>query len=1293
MLLPLNFFKKGIRVTRGGLIICLLLVNGGKLWRIGDIYHNQDLQLPIHHTFISKDQIQLLDQIGGITRINEGISLDEISDTLGFPGQQIRFEQISLEQGLSQSSVYSIYQDSTGFLWFGTEDGLNKFDGYNFTVYRHDPDDPLSLSDNTILSIVEDQSGELWVGTYGRGLNRFDREKEQFTRFRHNPSNSNSLVHDTVSVINIDSSGVLWVGTLDGLDRYDSDSEKFIHYQHDLENLNSLSHNMVTAIHQDLNGTLWIGTFGGGLNRFDPATDQFFRYKHDIINPYKISSDYITSISEDQSGILWIGTADGELNKFDPQTEEFIQYRSDPDNSNSLSQNSISSVEVDHSGKIWIGSDGKGIDVFDPSSGQFQNFRNDPGDSFSLSQDLVNDIFVDHSGIVWIGTFGGGVNKFDPTTTRFAHYRHIPSNPDSLSSNSVMSITENEDGNLWIGLLGGGLDLIDRLNGNVIHYRNDPEDPTSLSNDEVWYVYPDQSNSVWVGTIGGGLDRFDPDTGEFTHYVSDPDDPESLSIDAVNVIYEDRDGLLWIGTSGGGLDRLDRKTGKFFHFVHDPDDPSSLSNNRIWTITEDRTGKLWIGTGGGGISVLDQGSGKFIQYLHNPDDPNSLGDTDIFSIYEDSRGSIWIGTYGSGLDKYDPATGEFIHYRVSDGLPNNVVYGILEDENGYLWLSTNLGLSRFDPRTDSFKNFDVSDGLQSNEFNVGAHYVDDQGEMFFGGINGLTSFHPENIRETTFLPPVVLTALKQGGEDIFLEKSIESLDEIILDRVNNNFEFEFVALNYSHPEKSQYAYKLEGFDDDWNLIGNTRNGRYTNLPGGTYTLRLKATNSDGVWNENGALITVKVVPPFWETWWFIGIITLIVLASVVSGYRLRVRSIEARSQELEDQVRTRTEEIDRRRLELEALYQADEVIDQFLTLENRLKALVDVAIDILHADKSSIFVWDEVQEKYVIKVSRGFSSQVIQTLAVSKDEGVIGEAAKTGEPVIVDDGLTDPRRELERPEFVDLVLAEGIRSYMFLPIKISNEIFGVFNVNFYQPNAIGEEEKHLFMALTQHSALSIQNAQLFEQLRELAIKEERSRLARDLHDSAKQKAFAALAQLGAASGMIDRKPAAAKDHLLEAEDLVHEVLQELSILIQEMYPVTLREKGLAFSVREYVFEWENQCEIEADVTIINERRLPLEIEQSLYRVIQESLANIARHSQANQVNISITYNSDTIEVQVSDNGVGFNINQKPTGFGLRSMDERIDLINGDLSIESEPGVGTQIKVVAPVELGAKPRSS
>lgn len=1264
------------------LILLVISANGGMQFQSIE-YQNAKLIESKNSWQIFEDQ-NISENEYDIERTSIGTNSSEKSTFRSeLSSQQIRFERISIEQGLSQSSIYSIYQDSQGFIWFGTEDGLNKFDGYEFKIYRHDPDDPGSLSDNSVFSIFEDKNEVLWVGTYGRGLNRFDRKTEKFVNYRHDPDVPTSVAHDSINVIENDAEGNLWIGTWNGLDRFDAVSEEFIHYTHDPDNLNSLGSNTIVDLHLDNRGILWVATYGGGLSRYDPSSDSFYRYRHDIINPHRISSDLVTSICEDADGNLWIGTADEGLNKFVFENEEFYTFKSDSKSEYSLSQNSISALAVDLLGNIWIGMGNGGIDIFDPEVDQFQNLSNNLGDPFSLSGDMVTEAFVDRSGIVWIGTFGAGINRFDPQTARFSYYRHIPNDPDSLAANGVMSISENTDGNLWLGILGGGVDLYERSTENMVHHKNIPEDPSSLSSDEVWSVYTDQSGTLWVGTRGGGLNRLDPDSDEFIHYTHDPEDADSLAMNAINAIYEDRDGYLWIGTAGSGLDRLDRTTEKFSHYRYDPENPNSLIYDLIWSIIEDRTGKLWLGTGGGGVSMFDPSTGTFINYIHDPEDPNTVGDTDILTIFEDSRGWIWLGTYGSGLDKYDPATGEFKHFRVADGLPNNVVYGILEDKGGNLWLSTNFGLSEFDPILETFKNFDVSDGIQSNEFNVGAHLLDSKGEMFFGGINGLTSFFPEDIEDSTYLPPVVLTSLRQGGEET---SNIEGLQEIVLTWGKNNLEFSFVALNYSHPEKSVYAYKLDGFDEDWNVIGSSRNGRYTNLPGGTYTLRLKATNSDGIWNEDAYSITVRVVPPFWETWWFIGIITLVIMAGVISGYRLRIRSIEARSRELEDQVKVRTEEIELRRIELEALYQADEVIDQNLSLESRLKALVDVSIDILHADKSAIFIWDEAREKYVIKISRGFSAEAVQELAFGKDEGVIGEAVKTSTMVVVQDGHNDPRKDLESPELVKVVLNEGIRSFMFLPIKIGDEIFGVFNVNFKEPDAIGLEEKRVFTALTQHSALSIQNAQLFEQLRDLAIAEERSRLARDLHDSAKQKAFAALAQLGAATGIIDRNPDASKSHLLEAEELVHEVLQELIILIQEMYPATLREMGLASSVRDYVFNWENQCDIYADVKIMNERQLPLEIEQSIYRVVQESLANVARHSQAKKVEIAISYNSDEIEVLIVDDGIGFEVSRQPAGFGLRSMRERVELIGGKLLIDSEIGQGTRIKVIAPITL-------
>jgi signal transduction histidine kinase/ligand-binding sensor domain-containing protein len=1271
------------KLFKGYTFLCILTMTtslslyGGEFHQLGNSKNHIGMGEIVRYQISNMD---LSEESDWLFTQDESEEETEIGET------NIRFDHISLEQGLSQSSIHTIFQDQDGFLWFGTEDGLNRYDGYSFTIFRHDPNNPNSLSDNSVLSIYEDSSGVMWIGTYGRGLNRLDPESERFTSFRNNPSDVTSLSYDTVSAITSDSKGDLWVGTWEGLNRLDSETGKFFQFRHDPGVSNTISHNTITALHIDPNGLLWIGTYGGGLDRYDITSEQFLHYRHDITNPNRLSSDYITSICDDDFGNLWITTANGGLNKFDPQTENFYEIKLDSSSPDKEFHDNLTSVEVDQNGKVWIGTSDEGVDILDPTSGQSYNFKKIQGDPFSLSQNQVNTIFVDNSGIVWIGTFGGGINKFDPTSARFSNYRHIPGNLDSLSSNSVMSIAGDDEGNLWVGNHEGGLNFINRSNGEIIHFRHDPEEANSLSDDDVWDIFLDESNVLWVATQGGGLSKLDLISREFYHFRNDPDDIDSLSINYINEIYKDRNGIMWIGTNGGGVDRLDEKNEEFIHYRHDPNNPQSLSNNRIWSITEDRTGKLWIGTGGGGISVLDQETGKFLRFQHDPDDPNSLGDTDIFSIYEDSRGRIWIGTYGSGLDQYIPEANEFVHYRVSDGLPNNVVYGILEDDQGFLWLSTNLGISRFDPESETFKNFDVSDGLQSNEFNVGAYFIDESGEMFFGGINGMTSFYPGAIEDLTYLPPVVFTRFRQNGEEIAHEAAIKNLDEIVLVWPDNNIEFEYVALNYSHPEKSQYSYMLEGFDEEWNVVGTNRNGRYTNLPGGTYTLRLRATNSDGIWNEEGASIDVKVVPPFWASWWFIGLIAIVLFVGVFSGIRLRVRSVESRSQELEDEVNARTEEIDRRRLELEALFQADEVIDKNLTLENRLKALVDVSIDILHADKSSIFVWDEMLEKFVVKAARGFETNKIHSLTFDREEGVVGGAALKGEPVFVSDGLSEPRQHIQRPELIDIILSEGIRSIMFLPIKISDEIFGVFNVNFCKPNSIGEDEKRVFMALTQHSALSIQNAQLFEQLRELAISEERSRLARDLHDSAKQKAFAALAQLGAASGMIDRDLNRTKDHLLEAEELVYEVLQELIILIQEMYPVTLKEKGLASSVREYIFDWENQCEILADVKIVNERRLPLEIEQSLYRVIQESLANIARHSQAKQVEISIIFDSEFIEVRVYDDGTGFDLNQKPAGLGIRSMNERVEMIKGEFKIDSEPGKGTLIEVIVPTNL-------
>jgi ligand-binding sensor domain-containing protein/signal transduction histidine kinase len=822
----------------------------------------------------------------------------------------VKFERISVEQGLSQSSVRSIFQDSKGFLWFGTNDGLNKYDGYDFTVYRHNPEDPHSLCNNTILALYEDHSGMLWIGTED-GLDKFDRDTEQFTHYRNIPDDLGSLSGSQIRAIYEDRSGVLWVGTWGGgLNRFDRESERFTHYQYSLYDDDSLGSDVVEVIYQDRSGVLWVGTRGGGLDRFDRERQQFVHYVHDPDDPYSLSHNTVVAIYEDQAGVLWIGTDGGGLDGFYRSSEQFFHYPHNPTDPHSLSYPIVTSISEDQSGELWVGTWGGGLDRFDREKKQFVHYPSNPDDPYSLGSNVIESMYKDRSGVLWVGTYGGGLSKLDPETEKFTHYRTVPRDPNSLSDDMVWSLLKDEAGMLWIGTASGGLNKLDRATGQFTFYRNDPNDPHSLSDNMVSALHQDRTGTLWVGTGGKGLDRFDRENEQFIHYPHDPDDACSLSDNTVIAIYEDHSGVLWIGTYGGGLDRYDRSTDCFIHYPHDPRDPHSLSHNTVWSIYQDRAGVLWVGTRGGGLNRFERETEQFTSYQNDPDIPNSLSDDLVYAIHEDQSGMLWIGTGGGGLNRFDRETEQFTHYRYKEknGLPNDVIYGILEDEKGFLWLSTNNGLSKFDPRTETFKNYDASDGLQSNEFNGGAYYQSSDGEMFFGGVNGFNAFYPDQIEDNPYVPPVVLTSLTQGGQDVDVGKAAENVTEATFHWPNNFFEFEFAALSYSQPGENQYAYMLEGLED-WVYVGTRRFGRYTNLPGGTYTLKIKGSNNDRVWNEKGASVTLTIVPPFWGTWWFRAVVALIVVGGVIGGYRLRVRSIETRSRELENQVRERTAEL------------------------------------------------------------------------------------------------------------------------------------------------------------------------------------------------------------------------------------------------------------------------------------------------------------------------------------------------------------------------------------------------
>jgi PAS domain S-box-containing protein len=874
------------------------------------------------------------------------MSQSEAEDLWRGVKRDIRFELISGEQGLPGSSVNSILQDSRGFLWVGTDDGLSRYDGYTFKVYRNDPENPYSLSYNDVTSIYEGATGVLWIGTEEGGLNRFDREMEQLVQYKHDPDNPHSLSHNSVSSLYEDQSGSLWIGTEGGgLNKLDKNKERFIRYQHIPDDSNSLSHNGVWSIYEDQSGTLWIGTHDG-LNVFDRDQQRFIRYKNDPTDPYSLCDNSVRTIYEDSEDVLWIGTGGG-LAKFNRETRQFFAYHHDPSDPRSLSNDRVIAISEDQMGRLWFGTEGGGLNLFHRKTERFTHYKADTNDPNGLHSNYISSVYEDRSGVLWIGSYGGGLLKTHRKTAQFLHYRHDPYNPNSLSHDAVSSIYKDQVGTLWIGTYGGGLNKIDWKwkTGITKHYRHDPKNPQSLSHNTIWAIYEDHSGVLWIGTEGGGLNKFDPRSGQgeteqFVYYRHDPSNPSSLSHDAVSAIYEDLSGALWIGTLGGGLNKFDRETEQFTHYEPDPADLYSLSEYAVLSLYEDRSGTLWIGTFGGGLNKFDRKTEQFTHYRNEPNVRESLSNNMVWSIYEDQSGILWIGT-GGGLNKFNRATETFTHYRKRDGLPNEIIYGVLEDTHGNLWISTNNGIAKFDPQTERFKTYHEGDGLQSNQFNPNAFYKSHQGEMFFGGVNGFNAFYPETIQDNPHVPPIVFTdfhifnqSVRPGGQYLLpakkkhdkliqktrpspLQRSITETADLTLSYKERVFSFEFAALDLTIPEKNQYAYMMEGFDEDWIYSGTRRFAQYTDLPEGDYIFRVKGSNNDGIWNEEGASLKITVTPPFWRTFWF----RIFFIGVFVLGYIARVKRIKEQRKILEIKVNERTQELQEnmRRLEDEIL--------------------------------------------------------------------------------------------------------------------------------------------------------------------------------------------------------------------------------------------------------------------------------------------------------------------------------------------------------------------------------------
>ena len=825
--------------------------------------------------------------------------------------QYLRFGHITSEDGLSNNAIWGIAQDRHGFMWIGTYSGLNRYDGSSFKVYRHDPDDPYSLSADSIRGLIVDQNGVLWIGTWDSGVHEFDQAADRFIRYQHNPEDPHSLSNDSIRTIYEGRDGSIWVGTLGGLNQFDPSTKGWTQFLHDPDDPDSLGNNIVWSVFEDNSGMLWIGT-DGGLDRFDPGTEKFVHYRHDPDDPNSISHNSVRSIFKDATGTLWVGTMGG-LNRFNPETGKVTRYQHDSDNPDSLINNVVYMVYEDQGGALWVGTWGGGLDRFDRETETFIHYKENPADLFSISASSVFLMYEDQSGMVWIATEDGGINTLDPGAKPFRHYRAIPGTPNSLNENGVRSLFVDKAGIVWVGTTGGGLNRFDPQTEEFTQYRYDPDDPNSLSNDSVFAIHEDHEGVLWIGGFGSGLNGFDKNTETFTHYKYDPNDPHSLSNNSIIAIHEDQSGILWIGTWGGGVNAFDREKEQFTRYEPDPEDSASLSQSQVHAILEDQRGVIWIGTLGG-LNRFDRETGTFTRYQHDPNDPNSIGSNSVATLYEDQSGNFWVGG-AKGLDLFNRENEQFTHYTVHDGLPSDIVWGILEDDQGILWLSTTNGLSRFEPHTETFRNYYVSDGLQSDSF-LEASDKNQSGELFFGGTNGFNAFNPNQITDNPFVPNVQITDFQLANKpvpvssDSLLKKSILETDHLVLSNLDRIFSFEFAALNYRSPEKNRYKYKMEGFEEDWNEVDSTRRfATYTNLDPGDYIFRVIASNNDGIWNEEGASINITVTPPWWETVGFRIAMVVLVIGLLVGGYRRRAKSFEARTRELETQVEERTQEL------------------------------------------------------------------------------------------------------------------------------------------------------------------------------------------------------------------------------------------------------------------------------------------------------------------------------------------------------------------------------------------------
>jgi PAS domain S-box-containing protein len=1273
------------------------------------------------------------------------VSAQEAQQSTSTPLQRaLRFSHITSDDGLAQNSVFAILQDRRGFLWFGTQDGLSRFDGYRFTTYKHDPNNPNSLNSNFVISLFEDRDGMVWVGTRGvGGLNRFDPTTETFTRYSHRPDDPTTVGGNTVHAILQDRSGTLWVGgpPSSGMSRLPADAHqpapqpgeppnaRFTRFYPDPQDSKGYQ-GAVWAFTEDQAGAVWVLT-DGALLKYDPQSANPTVYKHPNPDERRLAALY-----QDAVGNFWVGGNTG-LYKFDPRSGTFTLAPGSP--------GPIEVLTADDDGRLWVGTTVHGLALFDLRSERFVlHLRRDYADPNSLSDDQIEALYRDKAGLLWIGTVNGGLNVFDPRRLQFIHYRHNPSAPQGLAAGTLRALMGQGSNVAWVAT-DKVLNQLDLPKGQVSQVQLPTDHPGTWN---ITALFSDHAGHLWIGTNARLLYELDPTSGSFSDYALPalPPSPGPRPPAEITAIQMDEQGAVWVGVLRDGLYRLDPQTGQIQTYQasapaggpegrgpnpgqapppaggpagHVPNagqappppaggregqgpppdrppppaggpqgrapnpnggpppaggperqapnlggtNPDTIANAMVSTFAYDQAGMLWIGYEGGALSRLDTDTGKFQHYQPDLSQPETSLGGSVYDIHIAPDGLLWLATR-LGLVRFDPATGQIKRYNEDAGLPTSFLTSILAEPNGRLWLGSKRGLVRFDPATETVRSYDALDGVQSNDFSAQVAWRAGDGQMFFGGTNGLTAFYPDQVRDDSSPPPVVLTELRLFnkpelvGTSQLLPHPLWATEQLTLNYDQDVLSFEFAALSYAAPNKNRYRYKLEGYEANWNEVDSSRRfANYTSLPAGDYTLRVQGSNGAGVWNEEGAALRLTILPPWWETTWFRASALLGFLALLYAGHRWRLYAIERRNQLLEQQVTERTRDLAESEARFRGLatsaFEAVLVHDQ-----GRILDLNQAAVDLFGYQQADLL------------------GKQLSDLLTAESQTILA---------------SQPSERAEAFEVLGLT-----RQGTTIPLEIRDRVVPFQGRN-VQVAAIRD--------LTQRQQIEAQKGRL-------AVLTERERIGRELHDDLGQvigfvnvQSQAILAFL--AQGNSERAQASLGKLVSVAQRAHEDVRQYINGFRSGDEPPPDFLAALESHLEQLERHYGLKTEVSWPDDLLDNPLTP-DVGRQLLRIIQEALNNVRKHAGVSSARLLFAIHPTELEVTIADDGPGLAHPQtagqtaghengngqagvaQPGHYGLQIMRERAEMVGGALEVRSAPGQGTQVMVRVPRAAEAQP---